>query len=432
MHTIYADAAPPGWTDETLGSVVVTKRGCSWSKEQERSSPGEGTIPVIRIPNIQKDLDLDDLLYLDGISTEQRTASAVSQGWTLMVGSNGNPKRIGDSVLMRKDREMVFASFIFALRPRQDRRKITDEFLSCWLQTHRVHEFISETSQMTTGLANMSWSACKKLPVRHPTDAAEQARVAETLKVADDQIRALEEETRKAVRLKRALLQSLLVSGIPTRRHELVEGNGVTYPRRWCLTQLGKLLTHSEYGISAPFGEKGQYQILRMENVTDGDVNTDSPVYIDLPENDYRNYRVLEGDILFNRTNSWELVGRVGIAHEDLDAVFASYLVRLRTNPEKVSPFFLNYALNSPSVKRRYRRFVTPAVSQANINVRNLRQTWLAVPDHDASQEQEEIVEVLDAAERNIAALQHTLTAARRLKQSLIQNLLTGRIRLEP
>src|SRR3954464_11500776 len=142
MHVISPVPLPAGWNEEPLGTLVTTKRGCSWSKEQERDRPADGTIPVIRIPNIQASLDLTDLLHIDGISAEQRTASGVTKGWTLLVGSNGNPKRIGDSVLMEADREMIFASFLFALRPKPDEAKITDEFIACWLHAHRIHEFI--------------------------------------------------------------------------------------------------------------------------------------------------------------------------------------------------------------------------------------------------------------------------------------------------
>ena len=107
MHTIYEDEAPSGWVDKPLGSLVATKRGHSWSKDQERSAPSESTIPVIRIPNIQNGLDLTDMLHLEGVTIEQRAASAVSKGWTLLVGSNGNPRRIGDSVFVQEDREMI-------------------------------------------------------------------------------------------------------------------------------------------------------------------------------------------------------------------------------------------------------------------------------------------------------------------------------------
>ena len=100
MHAIYDDPLPSSWVEEPLGTLVETKRGCTWTKEQERDRPADGTIPVIRIPNIQSSLDLTDLLHIDGLSVDQRASSAVTKCWTLLVGSNGNPKRICDSVLM--------------------------------------------------------------------------------------------------------------------------------------------------------------------------------------------------------------------------------------------------------------------------------------------------------------------------------------------
>jgi type I restriction enzyme S subunit len=433
VHTIYQEPLPTGWKEAPLGSLVVTKRGCSWSKEQERERPSETTIPVTRIPNIQASLNLGDLLHLEGVSAAQRAASAVTKGWTLMVGSNGNPKRIGDSVLVTADRQMVFASFLFALRPWVNSAcPITDEFLACWLQAHQVHEFISETSQMTTGLANMSWSATRRLPVRYPEQTAEQDRVAEALRAADDHIDGLEAELTNAATLTKGLLQSAFVRGLAKYKHNITERREVVCPSAWRLLQLADLLAEAEYGLSAAFSDKGRYQILRMENVTDGNVHQADPVYIDLSPEAFERYRVRRGDILFNRTNSWDLVGRVGIVREDLPAVFASYLVRLRVRQDLVDPFFLNFALNSPSVKRRYRRYVTPAVAQANINVRNLKQTWIALPDMAQSREQAEIVEVIATADAQASTLQAELAAARRVKQSLVQNLLTGRIRLKP
>lgn len=187
MHWIYDNPLPNGWIEEPLGKLVQTKRGCSWTKEQERERPSATSIPVIRIPNVQKRLILDDLMHLEDVGVDQRASSAVTKGWTLMVASNGNPKRIGDAVLMEEDREMVFASFLFALRPKEGGNHITDEFLASWLRLHRVHEFVSETSQMTTGLANLSWSACRQLPVRFPQNLEDQHRITAAMAAAATQ-----------------------------------------------------------------------------------------------------------------------------------------------------------------------------------------------------------------------------------------------------
>jgi type I restriction enzyme, S subunit len=255
MHCIYETPLPLGWNEKPLGALITMKRGCSWSKDDEREQASEDTIPVIRIPNVQKSLDLNNLLHLQGVTKEQREASAVARGWTLMVGSNGNPKRIGDSVFMEEDQEMVFASFLLALRPLLDRNGIIDEFLACWLQSHRVHEFISETSQMTTGLANISWSACRKLPVRFPENRSEQARIVETLKAADDHIRAIEDQICKAERVKKASIRELFTKGWKKRgQREFKKTEIGTIPSDWVVAPLARICGGPDCVKTGPFG----------------------------------------------------------------------------------------------------------------------------------------------------------------------------------
>ena len=139
MKPIYDTPLPKDWSESELRHAAIRKRGYSWSKEQETSKPDDGTIPVIRIPNVNDHLNLGDLLYLRGVSEDARRESGVSKGWILFVASNGNPSRIGDSVLISKDREMVFASFLQAVTSR-NADVLAPEFLALWLHIHNVHE----------------------------------------------------------------------------------------------------------------------------------------------------------------------------------------------------------------------------------------------------------------------------------------------------
>src|SRR5437879_9922383 len=111
MISIYDDQLPSGWQDEELRKVSLRKRGYSWSKEDEAESPDHSTVPVLRIPNIQDQLDLRELLHLRNVPPQAMQESAITKDWILFVGSNGNPARIGDSALMTEDRPMIFASF---------------------------------------------------------------------------------------------------------------------------------------------------------------------------------------------------------------------------------------------------------------------------------------------------------------------------------
>jgi len=433
MHTIYENLLPGGWNEEPLGSLVTTKRGCSWSKEEERGQAGEDTIPVVRIPNIQKSLDLSDLMHLQGVTAQQRESSAVTKGWTLMVGSNGNPKRIGDSVLMEEDREMVFASFLIALRPKPEPIKITDEFLACWLHGHRVHEFISETSQMTTGLANIAWSACRKLPVRFPSNPAEQTRIAETLKAADDHIRAIEEQLRKAERVAVALDQEHFAAGPHAVKFPYQYGTAHTIPKGWDSLPLGKFAEVTS-GITLnqdrEAGDNG-VRYLTVINVHRGRIDLTEVRHLEMRGNEAVNKRIAPGDIMVieGHANSGE-IGRAALATEREEGMsFQNHLFRVRANDrEQMRPRFLVRALNSSRIQRHWVATANTSSGLNTINRTALRRLILPVPKVT---EQDHIVERLEAAEAAVLALKAQLAAARRVKQSLLQNLLTGKIRLK-
>src|SRR5213083_1849584 len=116
--------------------------------------------------------------------------------------------------------------------------------------------------------------------------------------------------------------------------------------KAWTWSRLGDLTQRMQYGLSVRGGVEGRYPILRMNCQQDGKVLFRDLQYVDLDANAARAYRVQPGDILFNRTNSYELVGRTAIAEVESEAVFASYLVRIVLDKSQVDPHFINFFLN--------------------------------------------------------------------------------------
>ena len=84
-------------------------------------------------------------------------------------------------------------------------------------------------------------------------------------------------------------------------------------------------------------------------------------------------YRVNQNDVLFNRTNSYELVGRTAIVQQTKNAVFASYLVRVAVDESRVQAGFLNYYLNWDAAQSELKKLASRGVSQANISAGNSR-----------------------------------------------------------
>jgi type I restriction enzyme S subunit len=173
-----------------------------------------------------------------------------------------------------------------------------------------------------------------------------------------------------------------------------------TLNREWPIVELGKVVHGTQYGLSINAGSEGQYPMLRMMNIEDGLCIENDIKYVELSDKDFENYRLVNGDVLFNRTNSYELVGRTGVYELHGDHVFASYLVRIKTLPEKLEPKFLTLYLNSDFGRRQVLAYATKAVSQANVNASNLLRVRLPLPPLDQQQRLLDLIDKAKSAEK--------------------------------
>lgn len=112
---------------------------------------------------------------------------------------------------------------------------------------------------------------------------------------------------------------------------------------------LGSILTMVQYGTSEKANSDAHgTPIIRMNNLVDGRLRLDDLKHIDLPVRERASLLLHDGDVLINRTNSKELVGKCAVFHERDEYVFASYLIRLRADPAKADPDYVGWVLNSP------------------------------------------------------------------------------------
>ena len=156
--------------------------------------------------------------------------------------------------------------------------------------------------------------------------------------------------------------------------------------------RIGELVESMQYGVSCRPETHGSIPILRMGNLHDGTLDTTDLKYTELSEiNGDRDFLNV-GDVLFNRTNSLELVGKAALFELEGSWAFASYLVRLVPRRELVVPEFLVAVINSPPVRARILANATKGVSQANVNTKNLANVKARIPPLSV---QQRIVEVL-------------------------------------
>lgn len=420
---------PTDWRTDVIGSAVEIKRGVSWSKDQEHTTPYDGAVPVIGISNVQERLELDKLLWLSGLKRKTIEQKRVEKGWAVMVGSNGNRQRIGNAVFVEQDAEFLFASFLLAAKPQAD-SGITPEFFFRWLRTEQVQSYLSASSEGSTGLSNLSHSFFRKMAIAFPQES-EQAAIARVLDAVDAAIDRAREAAAQAAEVKRALAQELFSKGT---RGEPQKKTPVGFiPASWEVKPLNAVVTNFEYGLSLPMHLKGATPILRMGNIQQGDIVMDDLKYVTLPNALLDRYLVKRGDVLFNRTNSQEWVGKVGIYRTDAPAVFASYLIRLHPDVAQVDNYYLGQLLNSYNAQCRIKRFATPGVQQVNINAKNLGKVLIPVPvGSTALDEQREIAALLEAADERSRSYAPVIAALSQLKKSLMHDLLTGSVRFDP
>jgi restriction endonuclease S subunit len=152
-----------------------------------------------------------------------------------------------------------------------------------------------------------------------------------------------------------------------------------------------------------------------MMNLENGRCVENDIKYVNLSDKDFDAYRLVHGDVLFNRTNSYELVGRTGMYDLDGDHVFASYLVRIKVDVEKLAPDYLTLFLNSDQGRQQVLSFATKGVSQANVNASNLLRIRIPLPPLSAQKDLLEQIASVKSAEDSARTRQSSIAKMKRL-----------------
>lgn len=173
-------------------------------------------------------------------------------------------------------------------------------------------------------------------------------------------------------------------------------GDPIQNPKGWNIKQIGDVVTDVRYGTSNPAVEGGKYPYLRMNNLTnDGHLDLSDLKYIDIPDEDLEKCVVRKGDVLFNRTNSIDLVGKTAVFDLSEDMVIAGYIIRVRLN-EELLPEVLSQYMNLEVLKTILRSMAKGAVNQANINAQELQSIKVYIPDMELQKSFVEMKEQVD------------------------------------
>ena len=167
---------------------------------------------------------------------------------------------------------------------------------------------------------------------------------------------------------------------------------------------LGDVAVSVNYGTSSPAREGGAFKYLRMNNLTySGYLDLCDVKSIDANESEREKYSVQRGDILFNRTNSKELVGKTALFTLDEEMIIAGYIIRIRVDKSFVLPLYVVRYMNTPFMKSYFANLCKGAVNQANINSKELKNIPLPIPSLSLQEEFASKIESIEKQKELIA-----------------------------
>lgn len=199
-------------------------------------------------------------------------------------------------------------------------------------------------------------------------------------------------------------------------------------PAEWEVEEFEKYIEKSFYGTSKATNVEKGYPVLRMGNLSDGKIKINNLVYIELSVNDFKKQKLEKGDILLNRTNSYDLVGKISLFNLDGNYLTASYLVVFRPNKKKVNSEFLNHYLNMEKTQGKIKELATKGVSQVNINPTSFCKR-INIPLLKLN-EQLSIAEIISCWDKAIEKQEKLIELKKEQKNGLAFKLLTGKIRI--
>jgi len=353
------------WLDVTIGDACVPTL---------QADPGRSGRPTFRYVDISG-IDRDEKVICK--ATELPSDEAPSRARKIIEASDVLVSTVRPNLnavaIVPRELDGEIASTGFAVL-RANQKLLHPKFLYFWVQHADFVNFLVSSATgasypaVTDGVVKRA-----KLPLPPPR---EQERIVELLDEADHLRRLRREADAKASRILSALFLKMF-------------GDPATNPKGWAIETLGSVLLSADYGSSTRASDDGKgLPLIRMGNVGyEGNLLLDDLKFVELSDSDVEKYRLDAGDILFNRTNSLDLVGKTGIWNGEMDAVVASYFIRLRVDRDKVEPMFLWAFMNSAHMKGILRATARGAIGQANINTGELRAFPLYLPPPEKQRE---------------------------------------------
>jgi type I restriction enzyme S subunit len=440
---------PESWVWTTLGEICLSSQ-YGWTTSASKQGDlhllrttdiTQGNINWSLVPFCQNNPpDVEKYLLYDG---------------DILISRAGS---VGYSYLIRNPEKAVFASYLIRFRP-----LIEGRYLSFFLKSPNYWKSISEKS-IGIALANVNASKLRQIVVPLPP-LPEQSRIAdkveELFSFLDAGTASLRKVQAQLKRYRQAVLKYAfegklteewrkthqdqieptwkLLSRIGNNKDAskskkmplLVTDNLPKLPDTWTWVRLGDVADLIQYGTSEKTNlNNNGIPVLRMGNIQDGKLNFKNLKYLPKNTQGLHAYFLEAGDVLFNRTNSAELVGKTAVYQKNHPAsAFASYLIRVKLIKESCDPDILCYYINSYFGRNYINSVVSQQVGQANVNGTKL--SMMPIPLISRKEQEtlrNEIERLISIISETETVVLQELKQAEFLRQGLLREAFAGRI----
>lgn len=254
----------------------------------------------------------------------------------------------------------------------------------------------------------------------------EQGRIVEKIEELFSELDNGVEQLKKAKEQIKTYRQAVLKAAFEGRlSNEDLKENDL--PNGWKWLVIGDICSKVEYGSSKKSEKEGKVPVLRMGNIQNRIFDWTNLKYSNDNE-EIKKYKLNKGDVLFNRTNSPELVGKTAVYLGEREAIFAGYLIRIHYNPN-INPKYLNFYLNSTTAKNYGHTVKTDGVNQSNINGQKLKSYPFPFCEFE---EQNRIVSEIEkrfsVADKLEESIDKSLQQAEAMRQSILKKAFEGKL----
>jgi type I restriction enzyme S subunit len=404
---------PGGWKSVRLGAVIAEAQ--SGFACGERDPHG---VIQLRMNNVTTTglMVWNDFLRVP-VDAETVKRFRLVEGDVLFNNTNST-ELVGKTALFKPNGEdVVYSNHFTRLRCKSD--VLHPPFLWAWLNLQWQRRVFENLCNRWIGQSAVKWEKLAALSIPLPP-LPEQKRIAAIL---TEQIAAVE-KARKAAEAELEAARAL-----PAAYLRAVFNSDEA--KKWPRKPLGEIcFGGGQYGTSVMSNaELKGVPILRMGNLFEGCLRWDNLAYIELPNDEEAKYVLSKGDILFNRTNSAELVGKTAVFDGSRRAVFASYLIRFKLLPSVADPTFLSAYINSEIGRKFIQENMARAIGQVNISASTMCRMPIPLPPLDTQRQIGDSIEKWSRSANTLSGIgSDQLTAINSVPAALLRKAFKGEL----